>query len=297
MIDHILVACDVSPSSERALAYGGDLAERAGATLCVLHVHEGGGDSAEEEGPVAESKKDRLQQQLEERCRNALHGVSLGGDRVSCVVQRSSAVAPAIVQFAGEHNADLVVMGTHGRRGVPRLMFGSVAEEVLRTAPCPVLTVRAGAEDRPAPASVERLVAPVDFSDASRSALRYAARLATIYDAPLILTHVIDLPKIPTVYEVEFDDLSPEEVAAKVEAELEAWGRSVSGEGVDLSIVVETGNPVDTLLDRASTPSDLLVMATHGLSGVKRRVLGSVAEGVLRRAPGPVITGRTFPEP
>jgi nucleotide-binding universal stress UspA family protein len=250
---------------------------------------------------VAESEKNRLQKQLEERCRDALCGRGLGDDRVSYAVQRSGAVAPAIVQFAEEHDADLVVMGTHGRRGVTRLVFGSVAEEVLRTAPCPVLTVRTAAEeeegDRPTPASVKRLVAPVDFSDASRSALQYAARLATVYDAPLTLTHVVDLPKIPTIYEAEFDDLSPKEVAATVEAELGAWGRSVAGEGVDPSIVVEAGEPVATLLDCASTPNDLLVMATHGLSGAKRRLLGSVAEGVLRRAPGPVITSRTFPKP
>jgi nucleotide-binding universal stress UspA family protein len=63
------------------------------------------------------------------------------------------------------------------------------------------------------------------------------------------------------------------------------------------SYTVESGGPVPTLLDIASTPNDLLVMATHGPSGVRRTVLGSVAEGVLRRASGPVITGRTFPEP
>lgn len=190
-------------------------------------------------------------------------------------------------------------MGTHGRRGVKRVLFGSVAEEVLRSAPCPVLTARTGedGEQAPEPASIGRLVAPIDFSDASRSALRYTARLATVYDAPITLVHVVELPKIPTVYEVEFSDLSPEEIEDRVRTELEKWGRSVSAEGTDLSYAVESGDPGPTLLDLASTPTDLLVMATHGLSGLKRTVLGSVAEGVLRRAPGPVITGRTFPEP
>ena len=74
------------------------------------------------------------------------------------------------------------------------------------------------------------------------------------------------------------------------------WGRSIGREGPEISYVVESGDPVPTLLDLASTPKDLVVMATHGLSGLKRRVLGSVAEGVLRRAPGPVITGREFPK-
>jgi nucleotide-binding universal stress UspA family protein len=300
MIDNILFACDFSASSKQALAYGLDLVERTGATLHFMHVHEVSMGPFVGGEPSPEAGQQKLQAQFRERCNEALGEYAHPPDdaHLSYIIERSGAVAPALMTYAEEHGVDLIVMGTHGRRGVKRVLFGSVAEEVLRSASCPVLTARTEEEEEhgSAPASVERLVVPIDFSDASRSALQYAVRLANIYDAPLTLVHVVELPKIPTVYEVEFSDLSPEEIAAQVRTELEEWGRSVAGEGVDISTVVESGDPVPTLLDRASTPNDLLVMATHGLSGVKRRVLGSIAEGVLRRAPGPVITGRTFPE-
>lgn len=301
MIDDILFACDFSPSSNHALAYGVDLVDRVGATLHFMHVKEVAMGPFVGGEPSPEAGQQKLKAQFAERCQEALASYAHAPDdeHLSFVVERSGTVAPAIMQYAEEHEVDLIVMGTHGRRGVKRVLFGSVAEEVLRSAPCPVLTVRTGEDDEqaPEPASIERLVAPIDFSNASRSALRYAARLATLYGAPLALDHVVELPKIPTIYEVEFSDLSPEEIEVKVRSELEEWGRSVSAEGTDLAYAVESGDPVPTLLNLASAPTDLLVMATHGLSGVKRSVLGSAAEGVLRRAPGPVITGPTFPEP
>lgn len=301
MIDNILFASDFSAYSERALAHGVDLVEHTGATLHFMHVQEvslgpfvGGKPSPEPGGGT-------LRQEFEERCREALEPFSLTPDdeHVSQVIERSGAVAPAVVEFAEAHEVDLIVMGTHGRRGVRRMLFGSVAEEVLRTAPCPVLTarVREGDEQAPESTSIEHLVVPIDFSDASRSALQYAARLATVYDVPMTLTHVVELPKIPTVYEMQFSDLSPEEIEAKVRTELEEWGHSIETTVPSISYVVESGDPIPTLVDLASAPEDLVVMATHGLSGVKRTVLGSVAEGVLRRAPGPAISGRTFPEP
>jgi nucleotide-binding universal stress UspA family protein len=300
MIDNILFACDFSPSSNRALAYGVDLVERTGATLHFMHVKEVSMGPFVGGEPSPEAGHGKLKAQFADRCKEALTSYTLDPDdeRLSYVVERSAATAPAIMQYAEEHEVDLIVMGTHGRRGVKRVLFGSVAEEVLRSAPCPVLTARTGEDDKstPTPGSVERLVVPIDFSDASRSALQYAVRLSTLYDAPLTLAHVVELPKIPTVYDVEFSDLSPEEIEARVRTELEEWGRSIGREDPEISYVVESGDPVPTLLDLASTPEDLVVMATHGLSGLKRRVLGSVAEGVLRRAPGPVITGREFPK-
>ncbi len=300
MIDNILFACDFSPSSNQALAHAVDLVERTGATLHFMHVHEVSMGPFVGGEPSPEAGVSRIQQRFENRCRDALSPYSLApnDEHLSYVVERSGTVAPTIVQFAEEHEVDLIVMGTHGRRGVKRVFFGSVAEEVLRTAPCPVFTARTEANDEHAskPASVHRLVVPIDFSEVSRSALRYAARLAALYDAPLTLAHVVELPKIPTVYEVEFSELSADEIEAKVQSELEKWGHAIERDVPEVSTVVEAGDPVPTLLDLAAAPEDLVVMATQGLSGLKRRVLGSVAEGVLRRATGPVISGRTFPE-
>lgn len=299
MIETILFASDFSVSSERALAYGVDLVERTGASLHFMHVREVSMGPFVGGEPSPKLEEETFQTQYRERCREAMARYALGPDdeRVSCVAERSSAAAPPLVEYAEAHEVDLIVMGTHGRRGVQRMLFGSVAEEVLRTAPCPVLTTRAPEENAQAPTApgVERIVVPIDFSDPSRAALRYAARLAPVYDVPMTLVHVVQLPSIPTVYELEFPDLSPEDIEARVQAVLEDWEDAVSADR-DLSHVVESGEPVPTILRVAADASDLIVMATRGRSGVKRRVLGSVAEGVIRRAPGPVISARSFPK-
>ena len=300
MFDDILVACDFSPASERALAYAVDLVDRTGATLHLMHVQEValgpfvGGEPSPEAG-----QKDLLDQ-FRARCRERLSALphAPGDEQISYVVERSGAVAPALVEAAAEEPMDLIVMGTHGRRGVQRVVSGSVAEEVLRTAPCPVLTVRAEEEEQElGPVSVEQLVVPIDFSDPSREALGYAARLTAVYEVPIALVHVVQLPTLPSVYDAELSDLSTEEIEAQVREELKEWERTVASAAEEVSVAVLNGDPVSAILEAASTPEDLVVMATQGRSGLKRQVLGSVAEGVLRRAPGPVITGRTFPEP
>lgn len=299
MIENILFACDFSPSANRALAHGVELMRRTGATLHILHVQEVAMGPFVGGEPSPEAGQKKLKEQYREQCREALAPYAVGPEdaQVNCVMERSAAAAPALVDYANTNDIDLVLMGTQGRRGVSRALFGSVAEEVLRTAPCPVFTMRA-AEDEGSPSrdeAVERLVVPIDFSDPSREALQYAGRLAAVYDAPMVLVHVVQLPTIPTVYEVELSGRSPDEVEAQVLSMLEEWGESVAVPS-GLSYVVESGEPVSTILEVASAPEDLIVMATRGLSGVKRSMLGSVAEGVLRRATGPVVSARSFSE-
>ena len=302
MIRDLLVACDFSDSSARALAYGVDLVERTGGILHFTYVQEVsmgpfvGGEPSPERGDR------RLRARFEERCRDELlEACSFTPDdeHLSFEAQRSGAVAPTLVRLAEERDVDLIVMGTQGRRGVQRALFGSVAEEVLRTAPCPVLTTRApdGEETGgpPEAVDVERIVVPLDFSESSRSALRYAARLAPVYEAPLTLVHAIQLPSIPTAYELELSGLSPQGLEERVRDELQEWAGTVSVEQ-GISYVVESGDAVPTILGVASASSDLVVTSTRGRSGVKRTMLGSVAEGVIRRAPGPVISARSFPE-
>ncbi len=144
-VKHILVPTDFGEASDAALMYGRELASRFGATLHVVHVAENlyvqafGADSY-----VAMTPK--LQADLEESARAMLDDLLVDSDGSGPATVRalltSSTPPHAIVEYARDHHIDLIVMGTHGRGPLAHLLMGSVAEQVVRTAPCPVLTVR-----------------------------------------------------------------------------------------------------------------------------------------------------------
>jgi nucleotide-binding universal stress UspA family protein len=135
-LGRVLVALDFSPPSDVALKYGRALARTFGASLHVLHVtenfflHPVAGDPQALRDAALQHVADRLT----EHDRSAL--------RAHAVVEIGDAPADAIVAYAKRHAIDLIVMGTHGRSAVSQVLVGSVAERVVRTAHCPVLTVR-----------------------------------------------------------------------------------------------------------------------------------------------------------
>ena len=143
-VKSILVATDFGEASGAALAYGRELARTFGATLHVLHVADDvyvrlGGDAYMAVLP-------ELQKDLEVAAQRQLDELLVDNDPIPLPVKKavltSSATAGAIVQYARDLGIDLIVVGTHGRGAVAHLFMGSVAERVVRTAPCPVLTVR-----------------------------------------------------------------------------------------------------------------------------------------------------------
>jgi universal stress protein A len=142
-LKNIVVATDFSEPSATALDYGRELARRFGAMLQVLHVADNIAERITPEYypmPLA-----HMQQEIDDAARQQLDAVVTAEDRqqlrASPVLRRSVSVAAAIVEYAKETAADLIVIGTHGRSGVSRLMMGSVAERVVRTASCPVFSV------------------------------------------------------------------------------------------------------------------------------------------------------------
>ncbi len=290
----LLLPFDFSPSSKRALAYGADLLRRTDARLHLMYVQE------VPQGPFQGASRSpmptyKLQEEFEERCQELLasHDLSTSDDRLTFNAERADAVAPALVRYAESKHIDMIAMGTHGRRGVERAFYGSVAEETLRTAPAPVLTVKSSDNGATSP-SVERIVAPVDFSDPSRGALRQAGRLATIYETPLKLMHVVETPDTPSVYGPESPTVTSHKTKEKAEAALEDWGSNLTTTDRTVSYVVHRGKPAPSILRGAPNETDLIVMATRGLRGVRRAVLGSVTEEVLREATGPVLAARDF---
>ena len=141
----ILVATDFGEAADAALNYGRALARAFGATLHVLHVDDDVSlDTIGSERYIG-SPPIGLRSDIEEAARKRLEALVLdngqGPITTRPAVVMSIAPAQAIVQYAQAENIDLIVMGTHGRRGVSHLLIGSVAEQVVRTAPCPVLTV------------------------------------------------------------------------------------------------------------------------------------------------------------
>jgi universal stress protein A len=143
-LKNILVATDFSDPSATALRYGWTLAQTFGATLHVLHVIDDVYERLGGEAYLAGSPN--LQANLEAAARKRLDDLLVDDDPVPlpkrAIVKIADATAPAIVQYAKDSISDLIVVGTHGRGGFAHLIVGSVAERVVRTAPCPVLTVR-----------------------------------------------------------------------------------------------------------------------------------------------------------
>jgi len=145
-LNHILVATDFSEAADVALAYGRALARRFGATLHVLHVVEDWG-ARFAEFPIYIDDLGRLRIEEEAAARARLHMLLSEEDRqalpAKAVVLTSTSPAATIVAYARDAmpRIDCIVMGTHGRGAVAHLVMGSVAERVVRAAPCPVLTV------------------------------------------------------------------------------------------------------------------------------------------------------------
>jgi nucleotide-binding universal stress UspA family protein len=210
--------------------------------------------------------------------------------------------AETVVRCAQSLGADLIVMTTHGRDAVGRAVFGSVADRVARAAAVPVLLVRptgaSGTNGAAAPPAFERIVVPLDGSDRADAALPVAADLARTLRLPIRLVRVIDpamtvaqlsgvgFPGAPISAELCRQVL--DDVRDEARRSLTAAAARLAGAGVQTTWAVIDGSPYFAIAD-ATEPGDLIVLTSHGRSGVLRWALGSVAEKLVREAPVPVI--------
>lgn len=142
---HILVATDFGEAADGALTYGRELARRFDATLHVLHVADNvyiTAFGAETYASFAPDLQRDIEENAQRRLKEAVIDSDGSGPRTVPVVMTSSSPAFAIIDYAREHEIDMIIMGTHGRGTLGHLLMGSVAERVVRLAPCPVLTIR-----------------------------------------------------------------------------------------------------------------------------------------------------------
>ena len=283
----ILHPTDFSEPAGRALNLAGSLAHREGARLLVLHVANTLTDAVNVllDDPSPDRQRQRLEQlQLEVPSVPFESRLAFGG------------AAAEILKTAQETGCDLIVMGTRGRKGLGRLLMGSVAEQVVRNAPCPVVTVNSPSREPAAQAEVSSGTAapirtvlhPTDFSAPCAEAFRVACELAGDQTARLTVVHVAVPPPIGPITQPVPPPL-PEDPRGRLE-ELLRLAHALAP-GLQADYRVEKGDAAPRIVGAAQeTRCDLIVMGTHGRTGLGRVLMGSVAEQVLRTAPCPVVT-------
>jgi nucleotide-binding universal stress UspA family protein len=203
--------------------------------------------------------------------------------------------ATRIVQAARQDpRISLIAMATHGRGGLPRAVFGSIAEEVLRSVAVPVLLVRDGQPAAPALTAGCTILVPLDGSAFARQALGTAQMLGRAFEATLLLAAVVppcdpaDLPEAapPSSWLREAQHRETD----RLTFELDKTARHLEAAGAPVRRQLLRGRPGEALIAQAGTAAAaLIVMATHGRSGIDQLRWGSVALEVLRHTPAPVV--------
>jgi nucleotide-binding universal stress UspA family protein len=218
------------------------------------------------------------------------------GAQVACVVRRGNP-ADVILERALAAEGSLIAMATHGRSGFNRWWLGSVAEEVLRRSSNPVLLIRGDEETAGAVEMIDSIVIPLDGSELSESVLPTAVKLAKALDLEVILFRAYELPASAYYgsedYLPNYDQLK-EQVKQQVQNYLDDKIANLKAAGVARlsSAVAEGSGPKEIISYARKTPKNIVAMCTHGRSGVKRWVLGSVTEQVVRHSGDPVLVVR-----
>jgi len=296
-LDRVLYPIDLSQTPHHGLQTAAEIARRSGAELVLAHVIDFPYPYLAP-GSVAfdvESYYEEAQELAEQRLAAIRH--DLGESvRVRSLIARGNA-ALGIVDLAAAEQIDLVVMPTHARKGLDRLLVGSVTEKVVRLCGCPVLTIAPGTEAA-APATVRKILFPTDFSDPSDQALGTAVSVAELFDAEILMLHVVTVSdEDPSNPEWSFPSIPREHVEAVenvARGELEQRGEQTP-DAVRVDTRLARGFDAASVIDRVAKEEavDLIVMATHGHTGLVHALLGSTAGKVIRRAPCPVLTVRS----
>ena len=287
-IERILCPVDFSEVSEKAYRYAQSIASHYRAKLILQHVVELWQHPEGDFAPGVE-ECDGFRQALLSQAENEVRqfvGRS-AGVQPECVVEESMA-PDAILAMAQARDIDLIVMGTHGRRGFDHFMLGSVTERVLRRAPCPVLAIPEKAPDQSGrrlgadSVDVRRVLCCVDFSAHSERALDHAFSVAEAYNAEVTVLHVLDNIS-------ESTDVGKKTNAALDKLQERVAARALDPANVDLE--VRLGRAYREILDFAAEKhSELIVTGVRGRNSLDLAVFGSTTYRVIQLYPGPVLT-------
>jgi nucleotide-binding universal stress UspA family protein len=305
-IRHILVPLDFSGMSRQALLSAVPLARRHGAKISLIHVclPPMVTESYPDGGIVVPISSERLLKGANAHLQ-LLATQLLPRDLRGETLVREGNPAYEIVQAAEGLKVDLIVVSTTGSSGLRRVLLGSTAERIVRHAHCPVLTVRR----RPAPRKKKkasedaasypdelpwrRILVPLDFSETSLQALRVAVPLARESGAQLFLLNVIQPHIYPPWMEGDVLVTNQDLVIGRAKTELPRIAHRFVPAEVKANTIIGHGQAAPEIIRTSERKRiDLIVLSTHGHTGIDRLLLGSTAEHVVRRAKCPVFVVR-----
>jgi nucleotide-binding universal stress UspA family protein len=285
-LQKILFANDFSPAAIAALPYAIGLAKQYGAKVHGLHVRYPatypivGPEAMPQIIEAAEEQAKFEAKQMHELLASVPHEVTvIEGD-----------LWPTIHEIVEKQKVDLIVMGTHGRKGVSRALLGSAAEEVFRKAPCPVLTVGPHVSHNPeSRLAMKQIVFATDFSPESLAALPFAVSLAQEHQSNLTLLNVAGKSEVgDLVHAEQYAESTMRRLRSLVPSGAELW--------CEPNCKVEHGSEAGKIVEVAvALGADLIVLGVHGPQsglGATTHLLRSIAHQVVVDAPCPVLTVR-----
>lgn len=299
----ILVGTDFSLTAAVAVEWAVELARQQGARVELVHavtappfVPDYVSPGTVGPGPVFDEEVRRAALIRLDKEAAALHEKGVEVDTWLALGTPSTVIrdrAEAISALA-------IVIGTRGLTGLRHLLLGSTTERLVQKAPCPVLAVHP--EDRYR--AIRTVLVPTDFSEDAESAIHTAQRLLArlTEDARLILLHAFNLPIEYTAYgPIPTSIHYLQDTGLDAERRLQEMTDRLSAEGLSVDWVALEGDPSVVIVEEAERrEADLIVMGTHGRSGLRHLLLGSTAERVVQHANRPVMTVRgpsTSPRP
>lgn len=283
MYDRILVPTDGSEAASTAASVAVSLASRHDASLVAISVLEHGdlppGVSDDGERELTRSGEQALTEIVD-------LAAEAGVSSTTEVIEASRPIHEEIIEYATDHDVDCIVMGTHGRSGLRRIVLGSVAERTLRTAPIPVITVHETVDFDP---DLESVLVPTDGSAGAAAAADHAIGLAGAAEAALHIVHVVDSSSLHGAVDVASVFEALEEAGQQAVDEIVERAEAADLRSIEASVLA--GIPSSAIVEYADERDvDCIVMGTHGRTGLDRYLLGSVTERVVRLADVPVIS-------
>lgn len=269
--------------SRHALHVAVGMANDSGAELVLAHAWYLPALAFGAEPPPAITIQSMVEEEEQGLEAAATEATGLGTKRVRTLLLTGMPWVQIVDTLQRDHRFDLVVMGTHGRTGLGHVVLGSVAENVVRNAPCSVLVTHGSAM------TFKHLLCPTDFSECSRVAVDTAAALARPLNAELTLLHIVDMGEISRSLD------SVAEIERRSTETLEHLAGELRGKGaVSVTTRSQIGTPeTEVVAFLASDPTiDLVVVGSHGRTGIRRAIFGSVAEKIVRQAPCSVFVAR-----